>query len=150
MGDNSFLAFVAASRKGVIGALPFDLALRALLLRRRQYARKFEHSRFVLNLGSELPLDLRAQRMRGPDAFLLHCNSFSLLSAPSLLVALGIGGERRTDVGGVMLDLRPLRRAAAVGGGVALAAFISGARYDRLCANFFSHGDRRAEDPTRL
>ena len=85
MGDDSFMEYAHASRKSSSSKLPFDLALHTLRERynqpqRRQLAHRFQHTSFVLNLGTELPEDLLSIRAALPNSCVSGCtvHNFSL------------------------------------------------------------------------
>ena len=82
------MRYVAGIRTGRLGRLPFDLALHAARQRfsqpnRRQLAHRFQHSSFVLNMGTQLP-DVHALRASHPSSVLVHSSAFSKLAARPL------------------------------------------------------------------
>ena len=81
VGDDEFMRYVAGIRTGRLGRLPFDLALHVARQRlsqpnRRQLAHRFQHSSFVLNMGTQLP-DVRALRASHPSSVLVLSSAFS-------------------------------------------------------------------------
>ena len=161
VGDDEFMQYVAGIRTGRLGRLPFDLALHAARQRfsqsnRRQLAHRFQHSSFVLNMGTQLP-DVRALRASHPSSVLVHSSAFSKLPARPLQAVFDADPPPRlpsppTRSGSASgsahrspptMNLEPLRRRAGVEK-LALVAFVAGTRYRDLLRNFLLHLHRAA------
>ena len=156
VGDDEFMRYVAGIRTGRLGRLPFDLALHVARQRlsqpnRRQLAHRFQHSSFVLNMGTQLP-DVRALRASHPSSVLVHSSAFSKLAAHPLqavfatdpLLRLPSPPARSGSASSPpTLNLEPLRRRAG-GEKLALVAFVAGTRYRDLLRNFLLHLHRAA------
>lgn len=164
VGDDAFAKYAKAIRHGATRHLPFDLALHVLRegLRqpeRRQLMHRFQHSSFVLNMGTELP-DVRGLQRSHKSTYLVHSSAFGRLSAGALraLFAARAGGadpasgnassSHRTTTHSqekrgrreVALDLAPLRRASSPGRST-VVAFVAGGGYADLCRNFVQHAE---------
>eukprot|EP00966_Prymnesium_polylepis_P036167 838989-Prymnesium_polylepis.1 len=152
VGDPSFAAYLQACNRGRIRHMPFDLALHTLRQRfdqptRRQLLHRFQHSSFILNMGTNLP-DVQALQARVPSSFLVHSSAFSHLNSSTLSMLLfgtshALADHARGEPSGKAsttnaLDLTPLHRQAGVGRTV-VAAFVAGTRYRAMCLNYASH-----------
>lgn len=150
VGDPAFAAYAKAARNGPLRKLPFDLALHVLRDGRTQPARRrllhrFQHSSFVVNMGTQLP-DVAALRESLPNAFLVHSSAYASLTDPELralfLAGPAASGRPSADAA-TGLDVSALR-AAAGADRTAVVAFVAGVQYAPLCANFVAHAQRAA------
>ena len=156
VGDDDFMRYVTGIRTGRLGRLPFDLALHAARQHfsqpnRRQLAHRFQHSSFVLNMGTQLP-NVRALRASHPSSVLVHSSAFSKLGARPLQAVFDADAPSRlpsppprssSASSPLQLNLEPLRRRAGVEK-LALVAFVAGTRYRDLLRNFLLHLHRAA------
>ena len=112
VADEGFAAHLQATRHGHTARMPFDLALHLLRSRytqslQRQLLHRFQHTNFVVNLGTTLPDTGQTLRARHPQGFLVHSSALAALPLESLLRHLttsrgrvDAGGEISWSVGG--------------------------------------------------
>ena len=92
--DEGFASYYKAARYGQLKKLPFDLALHALRdgydqPSRRRLMHRFQHSSFVLNMGTALP-DVAALRASHPNAYLVHSSAYGKLAEAELCRLFGV------------------------------------------------------------
>ena len=158
VGDASFARYLQSTRQGRLSRMPFDLALHVLRSRfaqstRRRLLHRFQHSSFILNLGTTLPESGGELRAQHPSAFLVHSSELAGLDPHALQsrfpATAGAMPSRQINKGAAAsieepepeLNLGPLRERAALIGGVhvALVTFIAGQRYLAMCHNHVLH-----------
>ena len=166
-GDAGFASFLQATRHGQLGRMAYDVALHVSRSRLEQPARRrllhrFQHSSFVLNLGTSAPDNAMALRQAHPGAFLVHSSAVARLDLeshfpPSAAVeeaaarpaarklrseaaASHLGDDKGSDEA-LLLDLGPLyeRALPLAGARVAMVTFVAGRRYLALCRNHVQH-----------
>lgn len=165
VGDDTFARYAKAIRYGRTRNLPFDLALHVLRdtydqPRRRQLMHRFQHSNFVINMGTAEP-DIPALNASQPNAFLVHSSAFGKMdaarlfslfvvhpapaapaaTAPAAPAAAAHPGATGAQPREKSLDLGPLRAVASADGS-AIVTFVAGGKYGDMCRNFVAHAQR--------
>ena len=157
VGDPAFAKYLKEARYGSLRKLPFDLALHALREQfdqatRRRLMHRFQHSSFVVNMGTLLP-DVAALRATLPNAFLVHSSAYAKLddeqlfslfgaTAATAKAAAAASAQSCGSVGAKgPLDLSPLRRVAG-SDRMAAVAFVAGVAYSEMCTNFIESAKR--------
>lgn len=158
VGDAAFASYLRSTRQGRTGRMAYDLALhvtrnRYSQPRRRELLHRFQHSSFVVNMGTSDPQDAAALHQQFPGAYLVHNSAFSRFDASTLQARFPSTTSERQFAKAVEpalppvnLNLAPLRERAIQLGDtrVAVVTFIAGRKYEALCRNHVLHLRRAA------